>query len=649
MSRRIFIGIFLVFASLVPLSSFAQEKSWHFNEWQTDITIHSDGSIMVEETTDVEFIGSFSWVARQIAKQGRMEVSDVQVYDNKYDEDVSLTSTVIDLYSETEVKIYHDTKDDTRNWTISYIADNVITNFDDYDELYWNAVSDDRDVPIDHVVAYIHLPLAVDTDAIQQRILSGSYGSKDELATFEIVDGKTLKYEGWDIAAYENFTIVAGFPKGLVPDVPRVSLETEDSGFYATLRQVGAVTQEQVYVPSTLYVDEDIVAGEYNLEVSKFGYDPITINFQTPVSGNVVVHLDLRMQWWYGLLILCFMLIIGMYFLSPIILFIILFLRWHRHGRDPFGKKVIIPQYEPFKDITPGVMGTLLDEKADLEDITSTLIDLAVRGYIKIHEEGKKKYRFTLLKKAYKEDKQLKEYERKFLEAIFSGDKTDVSLASLKYKFSKEIPALRKSIYKETVDAGLFEKDPDKVRKNYRIIGTVLLIIGFSSGFIYFIGLPIIVYGLIFFIFSKAMPKRTQTGVEAVEWSKGFKMYLYHAERYRLERMTIEFFERMLPYAMVFGVEKEWAKQFAEMYTAAPDWYASNNFSAGQTFNLVSFTSGLSSTMMPAVTTTLTAVRSSSSGYSGSSSFGSASSGSSGFSGGGFSGGGFGGGGSSAG
>ena len=60
--------------------------------------------------------------------------------------------------------------------------------------------------------------------------------------------------------------------------------------------------------------------------------------------------------------------------------------RYMTHGRDP--EAVVVPEYltEPPSDERPGVVGVLLDERADMKDIMATLIDLARRGYLVIEQ-----------------------------------------------------------------------------------------------------------------------------------------------------------------------------------------------------------------------------------------------------------------------
>ncbi|NIP92549.1 MAG: DUF2207 domain-containing protein, partial [Akkermansiaceae bacterium] len=63
---------------------------------------------------------------------------------------------------------------------------------------------------------------------------------------------------------------------------------------------------------------------------------------------------------------------------------------WSRHGRDP-EQRSIAPAYEPPEGMTPAEMGTLIDNRPDSRDIISTLVDLAVRGYVKIEETEEEK------------------------------------------------------------------------------------------------------------------------------------------------------------------------------------------------------------------------------------------------------------------
>jgi uncharacterized membrane protein len=310
--------------------------------------------------------------------------------------------------------------------------------------------------------------------------------------------------------------------------------------------------------------------------------------------------------------------------LLPLFILIYFIFLYLKNGRDPKGRVTIVPEFSPPNNMRPAEMGTLIDEKADNTDISATLIDLAVRGYLKIEEKDKK---FSLIKfKPAGAD--LNSYEEKLFNSIFDTSTEKVSLEDIKSNdFAKTISEIKDLLYDSVVAMGYFVKNPNTIRKRFLTAGIIIGFVGFPLFSLSFnLGGAVIVSGLIILIFSRSMPKKTQEGVLAKEKSLGFKEFLYRADRFKLQWQEKEkIFEKFLPYAIVFGVANEWAKNFKDIYNNPPDWYTSD---AG-TFNTVLFASSLHSF-----------------GSTASSSFSPpAASGSSGFGGGGFSGGGFGGGG----
>src|SRR5208337_1050611 len=73
----------------------------------------------------------------------------------------------------------------------------------------------------------------------------------------------------------------------------------------------------------------------------------------------------------------------------------VMFVLWWRWGRDPDPGISVAPMYEPPAGISPAEAGTLVEDKIHPRDITSTLVDLAVRGYLKIEETQEKVLVFT--------------------------------------------------------------------------------------------------------------------------------------------------------------------------------------------------------------------------------------------------------------
>ena len=115
-------------------------------------------------------------------------------------------------------------------------------------------------------------------------------------------------------------------------------------------------------------------------------------------------------------------------FLVPIVTLIVMYRLWNARGRDP-SRLSITPQYKPPEGMTPAEIGTLIDNSPDMCDITASIVDLAVRGYLKIREReqtglaGRLKgntYSFELLKES-EEWSELTPHERKLLSGMFEG------------------------------------------------------------------------------------------------------------------------------------------------------------------------------------------------------------------------------------
>jgi uncharacterized membrane protein len=324
--------------------------------------------------------------------------------------------------------------------------------------------------------------------------------------------------------------------------------------------------------------------------------------------------------------------------IPPLVFFGMLHL-WRKRGRDP-ELAPIATQYEPPAQMTPAELGTLIDGKPDMRDITASIVDLAVRGYLHITETenerffglfSNKDYTFTL-KKDRGSWSELKRHERDLLDALFSQSATEVSLSDLKNKFYKHLPGLRDELYGRLVSDGFYTGRPDRVRLLYIIGGVIVgLAIGFPGSWMMLaLGMqPFaaiaagIASGIIVMLFGWFMPSRTPRGTRELEKVMGFKEFLSRVEGDRLERMvkTPEMFEKYLPFAMALGVEDNWAKTFEGIYKEPPSWYSGPG--GVGTFRPSTFTHNLGVMSSAAATTMASAPRSSGgSGFSGGSSGG---------------------------
>jgi uncharacterized membrane protein YgcG len=340
--------------------------------------------------------------------------------------------------------------------------------------------------------------------------------------------------------------------------------------------------------------------------------------------------------------------------LAPIFAFVGMFYLWWTRGRDP-RLRPIAAQYEPPDKLTPGEAGTLIDETVNMRDITASIVDLAVRGYIVIEEHQKdqllglmhrKDYNF-IVKKERSEWASLKDHEQELLNGIFVTGKVgeSVAMSGLENHFYVNLPSIKNSLMDSLVEHGYFARRPDSVRAAYIGMGVVLgFLIAFAGAALgqrmgmaplTFI-LSGILTGVIICAFGWFMPAHTEQGTRALENLLGFEDFLVHVDADRFNRMikTPEMFEKFLPFAMALGVEKNWSKAFQDIVKQPPDWYRGSSY--GPNFYPMMFVNDMSYMSSAASSVMTSAPRS-----SGGSGFG----GGDGGGGGGFSGGGFGGGG----
>jgi len=77
------------------------------------------------------------------------------------------------------------------------------------------------------------------------------------------------------------------------------------------------------------------------------------------------------------------------------------------------------------------------------------------------------------------------------------------------------------------------------------------------------------------------MPVKTRKGAEAAALSKAFKNYLTNLEKYAKPEEVTEQFDKYLPFAIAFGLERTWINRFSRIpATPMPGWY----YPAGRPF-----------------------------------------------------------------
>lgn len=284
---------------------------------------------------------------------------------------------------------------------------------------------------------------------------------------------------------------------------------------------------------------------------------------------------------------------------------------WKRYGDDPSVNPTIAPEFEIPEKLAPIDMGILqTDGLLRSNFVTASIINLAVNGRIKIKKlEGKG----VLKKDDFELEKTNSKYkpstaEDKLLASLF-GSKTTIKTSELRNNFYTHLSSISSAANTHLTKKGYLVSNsrlPQWIMLTVGIVVMALSIVALSLSTILTISLA--ASGILFVAFSFVMPRRTLEGLKLLGRVKGFRLYLDKVEKYRqqvLEKQDT--FEKMLPYAMLFGMTKQYIRKMHDIYgenyfnNYHPSWYyyaAASNFSIGSFGSEISDLSGyMSSTI----------------------------------------------------
>lgn len=265
------------------------------------------------------------------------------------------------------------------------------------------------------------------------------------------------------------------------------------------------------------------------------------------------------------------------------------YLLWYTRGRDrPVG---MVAEYisEPPGDLPAGVVGTLVDEKADVKDIIASIVDLARRGALRMEEEKKEGFLGIgsgrdFIFHLQDSSRATRPYEQTLIKRVFGG-REERRLSELRQKFYTAIPELRDQLYQELVQEGFFPRNPETTRRIWSGLGIAGLIIAGIIAFFFLtllgdfspwvacpgVSLAVAMVGLM--IAGRHMPRKTSQGAEeAAKWL-AFKRYLETIEKHGDLEAVKDKFEEFLPYAVAFGLERQLINKFTAVDAPAPTWW----------------------------------------------------------------------------
>ena len=497
-------------------------------------------------------------------------------------------------------------------YTIRYTMTRMARSFEDHDEIYWNATGNYWNFPILRSVATVTLP----EGAVISRLVgyTGPVGSTEQAVTITRTSDNTAMFRS-DRALQpgEGLTIAAAFQKGILA-------EPSD-------------TQRAIWWLSD--------------------------------------HRDL---------------VVPLIALGLVLLYYIL--AWSSVGRDP-AKGVIIPLFHPPKGFSPALVHYVHRmgwEKNAWTAFTAAIFNLGVKGLV-IVDNVKKTLKVTVTKQLPETrlppgEQVLFDYFRS-RGTVTVNKTTGPKINETRESFVKALETENRRVYFNHnigyvvagvafsvlclvalvlldmlpffvlmiaivggVAIGLFAGvarsfwQGNLASKFILIVWAVIFFGNFGGGLLSFatdlrVDTPVIAaisIALANIVFGVLMRAPTVQGRKVMDQIDGFKMYLETAEKNRLNiqgepPMTVERFERILPYAIALKVEKPWSEHFeAELARNAvadlpagstyhPHWYRGTDWSSaksGFSSSVASVASGMSAAMIAAQPT-----QSSSSGFSG--------------------------------
>lgn len=243
-----------------------------------------------------------------------------------------------------------------------------------------------------------------------------------------------------------------------------------------------------------------------------------------------------------------------------------------RSGRDPV-KGPVFARYEPPEGYSPAATHRIYHRALSGHGaLIATILNLAIKGAIKIDAESKKKTHLTRLES---EDAALFPAERNFVKGLFNG-RSDVTLGDgYDPSFTTAYQAFQKEL------GARFGADYFRWNAGYLVLGAILSIVAIvlaANLSVAWTGLHtsiVVLLGVMFGAFAYFIPAPTLRGQKIRTEIEGFRLYLKTAEKLQLDAVTpgsgapppmsIERYEKFLPYAVALGVEEPWTRHFEKL------------------------------------------------------------------------------------
>lgn len=530
--KRVVLFFVFIFLLIFPTNVFAQtSSSYSIKSFHSQIDIEEDVSLTVTETIKVNFPGEKHGIFRVIpvvySARGRTIRANLELVSVVDEEGTPYIYEVSRYNQSKKIKIGdpYETITGDHTYVITYTMSDVLLEFPENAELYWNVTGSEWDVGILGSAAVVNSPHALIKEV---KCYAGVVGEKQENCEAKFTDNMAEFSTKEIVGPYKDFTIV-------------ISLEKQGLVFPGRIERIVKLIRDNwgyviAFLPLLIMF----------ISWLKKGRD------KQGLSENVYTKPDKDKTKTVSL----------------------------------FAHKHLPMVYYPIEGLTPSEVGTIIDERVHLSDVVAEIVELARLGFIKIEKvETKsklsKKTDYTL-EDLKKDTKGLRDYQKYLLEKLFK--KTDVGnkvkISSLK-NFYAYLAEFKKKLYEHLSKTEIFDGNPEKTRQQG--IGMFILAT-FAAGFLIykfsiqtynfvplilsFVAIP---FGILLGV---SMPRRTAWGYSLYRQITGLRFYLKKGKwRHEVAEKKL-FIEEILPLAIALGVVKELTKHMKELNIKPPSYFA---------------------------------------------------------------------------
>jgi uncharacterized membrane protein YgcG len=559
--------------------------------YDTGLTIEADGGLLVTESITYDFAttprhGIIRVIPFRVdypPEPHHDRVFPIDVVSVEASEGASAQYETSEEGNDLSIKIGDPDRTITgaHTYVITYRVRGAYNGFDEHDELVWNVVGTEWPVQVESATTTVVSPTAI----TRVGCASGYSGSTFPCGS-AVADGTTATFTAPELGLgpSQGMTVTVAVPKDTVPEP--VPILEERFNVASAFRATPATTS----ISGGLLV---VLVGGVFAMIFFLGRDRRTRGSAVDAAfatGDAAVA-------------------------------------GQGDERVPLGGEHETPvEFVPPDGLRPGQIGTLVDFRANPLDVTATIVDLAVRGYVVIEETqepGLFRRGDWSLTRTDKPDDDLLPYERTLVSGLFR-DGGVVQLSELHNTFATRMQSVQSQLMNDAVRRKWFAGKPGTVHALWVLAGVGLLVVGVALTVLLavtthaaLVGLPFVVGGIVLLVGARWMPHRTAKGYAVLRRADGFRRFIDESEKERArfaEHRNL--FSEYLPYAVVFGATDKWARAFAGLDDELPDtssWYVGHH-----AFNYATFGGAIDSfSVSSAGTLTSAPSTSGSSGFSG--------------------------------